>query len=202
MKIDMIKNLLSRELLNISIRKLGLYSNNLTDAAVLLAITDESEPKILLTKRSEFISHHPGEIALPGGCLEKNDSSNREIALREVHEELGLTEKDITFIGELPLQNSLGGLKVTPLVAIIPPDLKIIKNIKEVSEVFYIPLNYFLINDVKPYKGKYPEGEVEVSCIEYNKEIIWGLTARIILSLFEVTVGYKKDWTFYSQEIA
>ncbi len=44
--------------------------------------------------------------------------------------------------------------------------------------------------------------KVEVSCIEYNKEIIWGLTARIILSLFEVTVGYKKDWTFYSQEIA
>ncbi|MGO4769902.1 hypothetical protein AB5V85_18580, partial [Acinetobacter baumannii] len=63
MKIDMIKNLSSRELLNISIRKLGLYSNNLSDAAVLLAITDESEPKILLTKRSEFISHHPGEIA-------------------------------------------------------------------------------------------------------------------------------------------
>lgn len=193
----------SKSILNILTRKKLVFCHeNLSDAAVLLAITNESEPKILLTRRADHMSHHAGEVSLPGGRSEESDETNQEVVLRELFEELGLQSEYICFIGELPVQMSLAGLCVTPLVALIPPDLKFTPNPDEVSEVFYIPLNYFLVQETQEYIAQYPHGQVPVSSIHFKGEIIWGLTARIILSLFEITLNYKKDWIFYSKEIA
>lgn len=193
----------SKSILNILTRKKLVFCHeNLSDAAVLLAITNESEPKILLTRRADHMSHHAGEVSLPGGRSEESDETNQEVVLRELFEELGLQSEYICFIGELPVQMSLAGLSVTPLVALIPPDLKFTPNPDEVSEVFYIPLNYFLVQETQEYIAQYPQGQVLVSSIHFKGEIIWGLTARIILSLFEITLNYKKDWIFYSKDIA
>lgn len=198
----MVAQLSSKLILNKLIQKVEFLDERVTDAAVLLAITNEPEPKILLTKRSETMSHHAGEVSLPGGRKEDFEYTNQEVVLREVFEELGMEAKNIFIIGELPSQLSLGGLVVTPLVAIIPPNLKILANPEEVSEVFYIPLNYFLVNQATQYIAKYPNGNFQVSCIKYEEKIIWGLTARIIISLFELVLNYKKEWKFYSEEIA
>ena len=193
----------SKVILNILInKKLVAFSTKLADATVIIAITDEDEPKILLTRRSETMTHHAGEVALPGGRRENSDHSNQEVALREIYEELGITSEKISFLGELPSQMSIGGLDVKPLVALIPPNLEFVLNHREVSKVFFMPLNYFMTQTVQPYTAKYPDGYFEVSSIHFDGEIIWGLTAKIILSLFETSLNYLKHWIFYSQEIA
>lgn len=191
-----------QSVLEIIIENINNLNNQCSDAAVLLAITQEAQPKILLTSRSLTMRHHAGEVSLPGGCRESFDYSNVDIVLREVYEELGLKSEHISILGELPTQQSLSGLTVTPLVALIPPNLQLDPNPTEVSDIFYIPLNYFLTEDTKSYEAQYPSGLVEVSSIHFKEKIIWGLTAKIIISLFEEALNHKKDWVFYSESLA
>ena len=75
----------------------------LRPAAVLLGITDEDAPKVLLTKRSSALRHHPGQISFPGGKHEASDNSLLDTALRETEEEIGILQQQVDkeFTGEL-----------------------------------------------------------------------------------------------------
>jgi len=73
----------------------------LVPAAVLLAITDRSDPHILFTKRSERVAHHKGQISFPGGIVETWDGSRLETALRECREEIGLPGDAVEILGTL-----------------------------------------------------------------------------------------------------
>ena len=96
------------------------------DAAVLIAITQEPIPRILLTRRAAQMRHHAGEVSFPGGRRERADISNIVVALREAQEETALNPFDVQLLGELPMQQARSGLRVKPIVGVIPPEVNLI----------------------------------------------------------------------------
>ena len=109
-------------------------------AAVLIAVTDEADPKILLTRRSAYLSNHAGEVSFPGGKRDPNDTSNIVAALREAQEEVAIPPGSVEIIGVLPPVDSVTGFQVTPVVGIIPPNLHYHASQDEVAAVFEMPL--------------------------------------------------------------
>ncbi|MBL8321327.1 MAG: CoA pyrophosphatase, partial [Acinetobacter sp.] len=95
-------------------------------AAVLIAVTDEADPKILLTRRSAYLSNHAGEVSFPGGKRDPNDTSNIVAALREAQEETALNPFDVQLLGDLPMQKARNGMLVKPVVGLIPPQVELI----------------------------------------------------------------------------
>ena len=96
-------------------------------AAVLIPIVQrdlaEGGPTILLTLRTAHLSTHSGQIAFPGGKVDRDDASVRAAALREAHEEVGLEPRHAEVIGELPVYVTGTGFHVTPVVALVQPPL-------------------------------------------------------------------------------
>src|SRR6218665_2492754 len=106
-------------------------------AAVLIAITDESDPKILLTRRSVYLSNHAGEVSFPGGKRDPNDTSNIVVALREAQEETALNPFDVRLLGDLPMQKARNGMLVKPVVGLIPPQVELIAQPSEIDRIFF-----------------------------------------------------------------
>ena len=104
------------------------------DAAVLLAITREDQPRVLLTRRASHMRHHAGEVSFPGGRREAGDTSNIVVALREAFEETGLNPFQVELLGELPSQRAKSGLWVKPIVGLIPPDVILVPQPDEIAE--------------------------------------------------------------------
>lgn len=125
-----------------------LQSPPLPDACVLILITDESVPKLLLTKRASNLSSHAGEVALVGGKRDDTDGSSWGVALREAHEEVGLSAEDTTLIGYLPMQLSKKGLLVRPVVAVSHADVKdkLHPSEDEIADVFWLSLAFLQQN--------------------------------------------------------
>ena len=85
------------------------------DAAVLIAITNEADPKVLLTRRSVYLSNHAGEVSFPVGKRDPQDTSNIVVALREAYEETALNPFDVQLLGDLPMQKARNGMLVKPV---------------------------------------------------------------------------------------
>ena len=69
-------------------------TENLTEAAVLIPIVERNNGlKVILTKRSNNLKQHPGQVSFPGGKSEKTDKSLVATALRETKEEIGIKNK-------------------------------------------------------------------------------------------------------------
>ena len=109
-------------------------------AAVLIAITNESSPKVLLTRRSAYLNNHAGEVSFPGGKRDPNDTSNIVVALREAQEETALNPFDVQLLGELPMQKARNGMLVKPVVGLIPPQVELIAQPTEIDRIFFASL--------------------------------------------------------------
>ena len=167
-----------------------------TEAAVLVAITQEENPKVLLTRRSAFMNNHAGEVSFPGGKREPADTSNIVVALREAKEETALNPFEVTLLGDLPLQNSKNALRVKPIVGLIPSDLNLIAQPTEIDRIFFVSLRELLESPIQPYAVTYIGQTFYIPSFQLNNEVIWGLTARILISLFQYGLGVEKDWPF------
>ena len=134
-----------------------------------------------LTKRTKTVEHHKGQISLPGGMLEKGESS-QEAAIRETYEELGIKAQVINIIGPLtPFYIPISGFNVFPFVGWIAkcPTLEI--QSKEVSKVF-APSVSSLMNpqNRKIKKSTILDQKVEIPYFSLNNEIVWGATSMIL----------------------
>ena len=102
-------------------------------AAVLIPVIGrDQEPTILLTRRSDNLNHHAGQVSFPGGRHEKSDSNMRDTALRETEEEIGLKRDAVEVIGELPKYETRTGFSVKPIVGLIKPPFELNVDRKEV----------------------------------------------------------------------
>lgn len=177
--------------------------------AVLVPLVEEADGSlsVLFTKRAMTLRRQPGEISFPGGHCEAADSSDKETALRETREELGVLASDITYLGPLDVLVAWSGLIVYPHVGMVPHPNRLKPNPNEVGEVFTVPLTDLLqitpeIHQVGlrvappenfPYE-KIPNGknyrwrttETNQYFYQAGGEIIWGLTARILANFLEV----------------
>jgi 8-oxo-dGTP pyrophosphatase MutT (NUDIX family) len=149
-------------------------------AAVLVAITNEQNPQLILTQRADHLTLHAGEVALPGGKSEKDDKGSVQTALREAEEEIGLTVDQVHVVGELDACISRLNYLITPVVGFVDKDVKLTSNPSELSAIFRVPLRWFI---EEPVKGHSNKKGILMPSYHYQGFKIWGITAFIILRM-------------------
>ena len=152
-------------------------------AAVLVAITDRSEPGVVLTVRREHMRTHAGQIAFPGGRIDSGEDAVAA-ALREADEELLLKPDAVDFVGTLEPYRTVTGYVVTPVIGVIPPDLPLTPHEHEVADWFEAPLAHLLEPAHHERQSALFEGkERHYYQINWNGRRIWGATAAMIINL-------------------
>ncbi|SLN32685.1 CoA pyrophosphatase [Roseisalinus antarcticus] len=154
----------------------------LRPAAVLLAVTEEG--RVVLTKRSSRLKHHPGQIALPGGKKEPGDATLADAALRESEEEVGLPRGQVEILGALPPHETVTSFDVTPFIGLIHGSFEPRAEVGEVAEIFEVPL-YFVTDPARfRIEGRRWQGRMRhYYAVPYGPYYIWGATARILRGL-------------------
>ena len=153
------------------------------EAAVLVAITDRRAPGLLLTRRHVELRDHGGQIAFPGGRLDEGEDA-RAAALREAWEELNLDPAHVRIIGEADHYRTITGFGVTPIVGVIPPDLLLTPNPREVADWFEAPLGFVLDPANHERKQTLYKGKIRSYYeIMWDGRRIWGATAAMLINL-------------------
>ena len=154
-------------------------------AAVLVPLVErEAGLTVLLTQRAATLKDHAGQISFPGGRIEPTDADAWHAALREAHEEIGLSESFVEFAGYLPDHWVGTGFRVTPAVGFVSPRYQLRIAEAEVHDVFEVPLDFIL--DAANHKSRMRQmGDVtlEVYDIPYGGRNIWGATAGMLMTL-------------------
>ena len=155
----------------------------LRQAAVLVAITDRPEPGLILTERHADLRLHGGQVAFPGGRIDEGENA-REAALREAWEEIALDPAHVRIVAEADHYRTVTGFGVTPIVAVIPPDLPLVPNPVEVEAVFEAPLAHLLdpANQLRK-SGHFRGRERHYFEIVWDDRRVWGATAAMIVNL-------------------
>ena len=168
--------------------------HNGPQAAVLLALTREADPQIILTKRAEHLKNHRGEVALPGGMIDDADESVFATALRESHEEIALHPSQVEILGHLDPMVTRFGVKVTPIVGLVSADVVLEPNPDELDSVFLVPLSFFLRDErLRTDRGTVNGHSVAVPCWEWEGYHIWGVTAIILVNFMNRVLGMSID---------
>lgn len=155
-------------------------------AAVLLPVVAGASPELILTRRTDALARHPGEISFPGGIVHVEDSGPASTALRETEEELGLPADAVRVMGYLePLHTFVTGIWITPVVGWLAAAPDLAPSPDEIAEVIRVPIQR--LADV--------EAEVEWRnagrtwngfAYEVDGHTVWGATARILHEFLSV----------------
>ena len=158
-------------------------ADDLRPAAVLAAITAGERPGFLLIHRPSNMRSHPGQVAFPGGKIDPGETAIAA-ALREANEELGIDPADVTVIGASDTYRSGSGYAITPVIAVIPPDLALQPNPTEVAQWFEAPVDFVFDAANHAQNSAVWQGQ-ERRYIEimWQHHRIWGVTAGIIANL-------------------
>lgn len=153
------------------------------DAAVLIAVTDRDEPGVILTQRPATMRDHPGQVAFPGGKLERGEDAVAA-ALREGEEELGLDPATVRIIGATDHYQTGTGFDITPVLGVIPPDLPLVAHPREVESWFECPLALLMDERKWATKSVFWKGaQRQYYEMDYLGYRIWGVTAAICANL-------------------
>jgi len=164
-----------------------ILGQTLRDAAVLVPIVDHPEgATLILTKRSEALRSHSGQIAFPGGRIDPEDATAEAAALRETEEEIGLSPDRIEVIGRMPDYVSGSGFRIAPVFGIVRPGFSLTINPDEVDAAFEVPLA-FLMDPANHNRESrvWQERQRYFYTMPFGERYIWGVTAGIIRTLYE-----------------
>ena len=146
-------------------------------ATDLMGLDSEEPPHL------PFKSDHPGQVAFPGGKIDPGEDAV-EAALREAWEELGIRERDVTVIGTSDVYRTGSGYAITPVLAVVPPDIELNPSPTEVARWFEAPVD-FVFDDANHtvHSGFWQGQERRYIEILWQEHRIWGVTAGIIANL-------------------
>lgn len=161
-------------------------------AVVVPIVYRENEPHLLVTKRAEDLSDHPGQMSFPGGGRETYDENLYATALREAREEIGLLEEEAEFVGQLDDIRTVTEFSITPFVVEIP-DREYEPDDREVAEIAVLPIagfiddqNHELEQREHPYYG-----EIVIHYFHVGGYTVWGATARILVQFLELATDWR-----------
>lgn len=159
----------------------------LRPAAVLVPLFRRDDQEwLLLTRRTDDLEHHSGEISFPGGGRHPEDADLQMTALRETEEEMGIRADDVEVFGRLDDFLSIHGYRVTPFVGSYPQPYPYRVNPGEIAEVIELPLRKFLQpgvwhQETWPHRGE----QFRVDFYQVDGHQVWGLTAAILRQFLE-----------------
>ncbi len=151
------------------------------EAAVLIPIFYlDGEPHLLLTRRTEQVQTHKGQISFPGGMRHDGEPLEKT-ALRETFEEVGIDESKIEILGRFHEYLSITGYLVTPFAGYLREPFTPIPQVREVAEILSVPVRIFQDPSRRRMERRFRLGQMmDVYFYSYGSNEIWGLTARII----------------------
>jgi 8-oxo-dGTP pyrophosphatase MutT (NUDIX family) len=156
-------------------------AGDLRPAAVAVLLERVPGYNLILTKRTEDVEHHKGEISLAGGMADPGDPDAEATALREVQEELGVDPQAVRVLGRLDRLVTVTGFQVTPVVAAIAAGHVFRPHPAEVERVLRVPLaalrdpaSWF--EDIRAWEGR----TYRLRSCRWGDDIIWGATSRIV----------------------
>lgn len=153
-------------------------------AAVLIAITDDAVPEVILTRRSDALRNHAGQVALPGGRVDEGDADIVAAALREAQEEIGLPPHLVEVIGPTDPFRTGTGYEIVPILGVVPPGLPLLPCEDEVADVFQVPLSFVLdLANHTPQHVLWQGVNRTYFEMMWGEWRIWGVTAAIFVNL-------------------
>ncbi|ESR23161.1 CoA pyrophosphatase [Lutibaculum baratangense] len=160
-------------------------------AAVLVPLVPREDGlAVILTRRTEHLSSHAGQIAFPGGKVEKGDQGPLQAALRETREEIGIASDRIEPLGYLDTYQTRSGFRIVPVVAFVDPHAELVPDPGEVAAAFEVPLSFLMTpanhrRDSREWRSR----RRYFYAMPFREHHIWGVTAGIIRNLYERVYG-------------
>ncbi len=164
-----------------SVPKRTVSEDYVAEAAVLMPLyRRRGRLHLLLTRRTQQVSTHKGDVSFPGGLREDGDTSLSETALRETHEEVGIDPSYVRILGPFHQYLAISNVSVTPFVGFLQKGFPLRPSRKEVAAVLQVPLEFFA-ETVPTVEKRWRSGRTRrIYFYNFEGEVIWGLTARII----------------------
>ncbi len=162
--------------------------SKLRPAAVIIPmLINEGHWHLLLTRRSEELVEHRGQVAYPGGARERVDQDLQATALREMYEEVGVHPRDVTMFGCLGEMPILTGYCVHLFVGQIPWPYDLVIDPAEVESAFIVPLKWLVDPDHRTIQYRsYAGREFPVIFFDqFEGHQLWGASAEMTMALLE-----------------
>jgi 8-oxo-dGTP pyrophosphatase MutT (NUDIX family) len=162
----------------------------LTPAAVLMPIIAKPVPTVLFTQRTSTLTRHAGQVSFPGGRVDPTDETALATALRETHEETGITSDFVTVAGFMDGYETGTGFAILPVVGVLREGFTLMPNPAEVNEIFEVPLEFLLDPKNRERQSREWQGQKrEFYAFNYGSHYIWGATAAILVNFAERFAG-------------
>jgi len=179
------KDIVRSRLLNRKPRILE-YPGYMPAAVMILFMIKDGETHVLLTRRSDKVKTHKGEMSFPGGGYDDKDGDILATAYRETEEEVGISKEQIEYLGRFDDYISIFGFHVTPLVGAIEYPVSYVFNEDEIDDYTEAPISLFVERKYdKIQYVTYNDRQYKVYHYFYEDHEIWGLTARILTDFAE-----------------
>ncbi len=166
--------------------------SGVSEAAVLVILCGpDNDPRVMLTQRSDNVSHHRGEVAFPGGMWEDSDRDLLATALRETHEEVGLQSDWVKPLATLPKTSpTRRPIVVTPFVASMLGEYPTVLQPAETAAVFRMPIRHLMeVERYDYFEATYQGDRYSMPYIDYDRFRIWGFTLRVLVDMLNASMA-------------
>lgn len=174
------KDELKERLTNRIARKID-PSGFVKSAVMILLMNINNSPGVLLTKRSEKVKTHKGQISLPGGACDDEDGDILHTAYRETFEEVGIPCEKIELIGQFDDYISITNFHLASFVGAVEFPAEYSFSDDEIDDYVEAPISIFINGEYDRIEKFHHLGrDFKVYYYLYNNFDIWGLTARVL----------------------
>lgn len=163
--------------------------SGLRPSAVLVAVEATSsgllaESGIILTRRTDDVPTHQGQVAFAGGKVADSDRDLWHTATREAHEEIGLSPDLVSPVMRLDDLVTVTGYHMAPMLAVVPAGVELRPDTREVTRIFRLPIEILMDEgqwqeETKTWRGL----SMSLPFLRYDGEYIWGATAYVLWTL-------------------